>query len=49
MACRVRVARVEMRSRCTLLAAMLVRQGRADAMLCGTFGATANTCATCAT
>src|SRR5450631_1121152 len=32
------VARVEMRSRCTLLAAMLVRQGRADAMLCGTFG-----------
>ena len=27
-----------MRSRCTLLAAMLVRQGRADAMLCGTFG-----------
>ena len=33
------VARVEMRSRCTLLAAMLVRQGRADAMLCGTFGA----------
>src|SRR6185369_11564063 len=30
------VARVEMRSRCTLLAAMLVRQGRADAMLCGT-------------
>ncbi|HSW06023.1 NADP-dependent malic enzyme, partial [Aquabacterium sp.] len=32
------VARVEMRSRCSLLAAMLVRQGRADAMLCGTFG-----------
>ena len=32
------VARVEMRSRCTLLAAMLVRQGRADAMLCGTSG-----------
>ena len=32
------VARAEMRSRCTLLAAMLVRQGRADAMLCGTFG-----------
>ena len=32
-------ARAEMRSRCTLLAAMLVRQGRADAMLCGTFGA----------
>jgi malate dehydrogenase (oxaloacetate-decarboxylating)(NADP+) len=31
-------ARVEMRSRCTLLAAMLVRQGQADAMLCGTFG-----------
>ncbi|VTU13115.1 NADP-dependent malic enzyme [Variovorax sp. SRS16] len=31
-------ARAEMRSRCTLLAAMLVRQGRADAMLCGTFG-----------
>jgi malate dehydrogenase (oxaloacetate-decarboxylating)(NADP+) len=32
------VARVDMRSRATLLAAMLVRQGRADAMLCGTFG-----------
>jgi malate dehydrogenase (oxaloacetate-decarboxylating)(NADP+) len=32
------VARAEMRSRSTLLAAMLVRQGRADAMLCGTFG-----------
>jgi len=32
------MAKVEMRSRCTLLAAMLVRQGRADAMLCGTFG-----------
>ena len=32
------VARAEMRSRGTLLAAMLVRQGRADAMLCGTFG-----------
>jgi malate dehydrogenase (oxaloacetate-decarboxylating)(NADP+) len=32
------VARVEMRSRATLLAAMLVHQGRADAMLCGTFG-----------
>jgi malate dehydrogenase (oxaloacetate-decarboxylating)(NADP+) len=32
------VARAEMRSRPTLLAAMLVRQGRADAMLCGTFG-----------
>jgi malate dehydrogenase (oxaloacetate-decarboxylating)(NADP+) len=32
------VARVEMRSRATLLAAMLVRQGKADAMLCGTFG-----------
>ena len=31
-------ARAEMRSRSTLLAAMLVRQGRADAMLCGTFG-----------
>jgi malate dehydrogenase (oxaloacetate-decarboxylating)(NADP+) len=31
-------ARVEVRSRATLLAAMLVRQGRADAMLCGTFG-----------
>jgi malate dehydrogenase (oxaloacetate-decarboxylating)(NADP+) len=35
-------ARVEMRSRCTLLAAMLVRQGRADAMLCGTFGSYAD-------
>jgi malate dehydrogenase (oxaloacetate-decarboxylating)(NADP+) len=32
------VARVEMRSRATLLAAMLVRHGKADAMLCGTFG-----------
>ena len=32
------VALVEMRSRCTLLAAMLVRRERADAMLCGTFG-----------
>jgi len=31
-------ARVEMRSRATLLAAMWVRQGKADAMLCGTFG-----------
>ncbi len=31
-------ARADMRSRGTLLAAMLVRQGRADAMLCGTFG-----------
>ncbi|MBP8308929.1 MAG: NADP-dependent malic enzyme, partial [Burkholderiaceae bacterium] len=36
------LARVEMRSRCTLLAAMLVRQGRADAMLCGTFGSYAD-------
>ncbi|MDP2094654.1 MAG: NADP-dependent malic enzyme [Hydrogenophaga sp.] len=32
------VARAEMRSRGTLLAAMWVRQGRADAMLCGTVG-----------
>ena len=32
------VARAEMRSRATLLAAMLLRQGHADAMLCGTFG-----------
>jgi malate dehydrogenase (oxaloacetate-decarboxylating)(NADP+) len=32
------MAGVEMRSRATLLAAMLVRQGKADAMLCGTFG-----------
>jgi malate dehydrogenase (oxaloacetate-decarboxylating)(NADP+) len=32
------LARSEMRSRSTLLAAMLVRQGRADAMLCGTLG-----------
>jgi malate dehydrogenase (oxaloacetate-decarboxylating)(NADP+) len=32
------VARVEMRSRCSLMASMLVRQGHADAMLCGTFG-----------
>jgi malate dehydrogenase (oxaloacetate-decarboxylating)(NADP+) len=32
------LARAEMRSRGTLLGAMLVRQGKADAMLCGTFG-----------
>ena len=32
------LARAEMRTRSTLLAAMLVRQGKADAMLCGTFG-----------
>src|SRR5450631_4299878 len=32
------VARAEMRSRSTLLGAMLVRQGKADAMLCGTVG-----------
>jgi len=32
------LARAEMRSRSTLLAAMLLRMGRADAMLCGTFG-----------
>ncbi|HEX7439058.1 MAG TPA: NADP-dependent malic enzyme [Caldimonas sp.] len=32
------VAREEMRSRSTLLGAMLVRQGKADAMLCGTVG-----------
>ncbi len=32
------LARAEMRSKGTLLAAMLVRQGQADAMLCGTFG-----------
>ena len=32
------LARTEMRSRGTLLGAMLVRQGKADAMLCGTFG-----------
>ncbi|MGZ5689431.1 MAG: NADP-dependent malic enzyme [Caldimonas sp.] len=31
-------ARVEVRSRATLLAALLVRQGKADAMLCGTSG-----------
>jgi malate dehydrogenase (oxaloacetate-decarboxylating)(NADP+) len=31
-------ARSEMRSRSTLLAAMLLRMGRADAMLCGTLG-----------
>src|SRR6185369_2684300 len=31
-------ARTEMRSRATLLAAMLLRMGRADAMLCGTVG-----------
>ena len=30
------LARAEMRSRSTLLGAMLVRQGKADAMLCGT-------------
>jgi malate dehydrogenase (oxaloacetate-decarboxylating)(NADP+) len=32
------VAQAHMRSRTTLLAAMLVRQGKADAMLCGTLG-----------
>jgi malate dehydrogenase (oxaloacetate-decarboxylating)(NADP+) len=32
------VAQTYMRSRSTLLAAMLVRQGKADAMLCGTLG-----------
>ena len=32
------VAQAYMRSRSTLLAAMLVRQGQADAMLCGTLG-----------
>ncbi|KQP14020.1 NADP-dependent malic enzyme [Pseudorhodoferax sp. Leaf267] len=32
------VAQAYMRSRSTLLAAMLVRQGKADAMLCGTLG-----------
>jgi malate dehydrogenase (oxaloacetate-decarboxylating)(NADP+) len=32
------VARAEMRARTTLLGAMLVRQGEADAMLCGTVG-----------
>jgi malate dehydrogenase (oxaloacetate-decarboxylating)(NADP+) len=32
------LARAEMRSRGTLLGAMLVRQGQADAMLCGTLG-----------
>ena len=32
------LARAEMRSRGTLLGAMLVRRGKADAMLCGTFG-----------
>ena len=36
------LARAEMRSRCTLLAAMLLRMGAADAMLCGTFGRTAD-------
>jgi len=35
-------ARVEVRSRATLLAALLVRQGKADAMLCGTFGSYAD-------
>jgi len=34
------VAEVEMRSRTTLLSAALVRLGRADALLCGTFGRT---------
>jgi malate dehydrogenase (oxaloacetate-decarboxylating)(NADP+) len=32
------VARAEMRARTTLLGAMLVREGQADAMLCGTLG-----------
>src|SRR5574338_260097 len=33
-----RVAKVEMRTRTTLIGAMLVRRGDADAMLCGTYG-----------
>ncbi|HSV35016.1 MAG TPA: phosphate acyltransferase, partial [Ramlibacter sp.] len=35
-------ARAEMRSRSTLLGAMLVREGTADAMLCGTLGSYAD-------
>ena len=35
------VAEVDMRSRSTLLSAALLRLGRADALLCGTFGRTA--------
>ncbi|NPC57387.1 NADP-dependent malic enzyme [Caenimonas soli] len=35
-------ARAEMRSRSTLLGAMLVREGAADAMLCGTLGSYAD-------
>jgi len=35
-------ARAEMRSRSTLLGAMLVREGSADAMLCGTLGSYAD-------
>ena len=35
-------ARAEMRSRGTLLAAAMLRMGAADAMLCGTFGRTAD-------
>jgi malate dehydrogenase (oxaloacetate-decarboxylating)(NADP+) len=36
------LARAEMRSRSTLLAAMMLRMGAADAMLCGTFGRTSD-------
>jgi malate dehydrogenase (oxaloacetate-decarboxylating)(NADP+) len=36
------LARAEMRSRCTLLAATMLRMGAADAMLCGTFGRTSD-------
>jgi malate dehydrogenase (oxaloacetate-decarboxylating)(NADP+) len=36
------LARAEMRSRCTLLASMMLRMGAADAVLCGTFGRTAD-------
>jgi malate dehydrogenase (oxaloacetate-decarboxylating)(NADP+) len=36
------LARAEMRSRSTLLAATMLRMGAADAMLCGTFGRTSD-------
>ena len=48
-ASRAPIARAEMRSRSTLLGAMLVRQGDADAMLCGTVGRYGDHLRMCAT
>jgi malate dehydrogenase (oxaloacetate-decarboxylating)(NADP+) len=38
----VQVAKIEMRRRLTLIAAMLLEKGEVDGMLCGTWGTTAN-------